>query len=207
MTTTAPSQGRTLVRALAFLSFAVLGVGTSPAGALGPASALEYEAVASQVKAPARASLNRSSGLYGSSDKWTIDLERTASYSFSETDAQENDLMYDPRATWLLGARVKISGNNLFFADDKLSLSVGVPLQTTSGRVTVLNNIFVRRKRDMRVRDLVLSLVNENLWSVAAAHQLPLAYKPLHFGYGVYAQFRGSELRHLGLGFSSRLKF
>lgn len=139
--------------------------------------------------------------------KWNVGFDRYAPRSFAETDSRETQLVLNRGETWLMGARAQISGNDLFFVDDKLSLSVGVPLQTTAGRVGVLNNIFVQRKRDMRIRDLVLSLVNEKLWSVAAAHKLPIAYKPLNFGYGIYAQFRGSELRHVGLGFSGRLRF
>lgn len=191
-----------VLAALIALSFGVLCMAALPA------SALEYEPapelVDVEAAAPARASL------YGTAEKWSAGLERTASYRFGrfgESDIRDTGLTTNHQATWLLGARVKLSGHDLFLADDKLSLSVGVPLQTTSGRVTVLNNIFVRSKRDMRVRDLVLSLVNQNLWSVAASHKVPLAYKPLNFGYGVYAQFRGSELRHIGLGFSGRLKF
>lgn len=203
MITTAGSLGLArewvVLGALASLGFSVLCMAALPA------SALEYEPASALVDveadAPARASL------YGIADKWSLKIDRTASYRFGESDIRDTGLTTNHQATWLLGARVKLSGHSLFLVDDKLSLSVGVPLQTTSGRVTVLNNIFVRSKQDMRLRDMVLSLVNQNLWSLAASHKLPLAYKPLNFGYGVYAQFRGSELRHVGLGFSSRLRF
>lgn len=205
MSTTSAPLGPVVLGALAVLSFGVFCASASQV------SALEYESEA----APARAlelhlapSAGRDQAVrVVSSGKWAVDLDSTASRSFSESDIRDTGLSANHQATWLLGAQVKLSGHNLFFADDKLSLSVGVPLQTSAGRVRMLNGIFVRGKRDMRVRDLVLSMINNNLWSLAASHKLPTGYKPLRIGYGLYAQFRGDEFKNVGLGLSSRLRF
>ena len=202
--------GRGALTALVCLSFGVVCSGAPPV------AALEYAAANTTLLDPAADIFEnrpvRSTGLHGTvpmapSGKWTLGFDGYTAQTFAEIDSRESQLKAYTPVSPLTGARVQVSGHDLFFVDDKLSLSIGVPLQATTGRVNVLNNVFVRRKRDMRVRDLVLSLLNEEMWSVAAAHQLPLAYRPLNFGYGVYAQFRGAEFQHVGLGFSSRLRF
>lgn len=213
------SKGRGVLGALICLSFGLL------CASAAPVSAIEFETLQTPIfeqnpgfgqdgategalEARFVPSIDRNETIPLDPDgKWNIGFDNYAAPSFAQTDIRETQIVLDNRTSWLTGARAQISGHSLFLIDDKLSLSLGVPLQVTAGRVPILNNVFVQNKRHMRVKDLVLSLVNEKMWSVAAAHKLPIAYKPLKFGYGVYAQFRGSELRHVGLGFSGRLSF
>lgn len=203
------SIGRGVLGALMCLSFAVL---CAPP----PASALEHAAPGVAIFDPSTGSLESqwkpplglaAAAALGSPGKWDTGFEPYTAPRFAEVDLRDMPTVLDGPATWLMGARAGGKGHRLFLVDDKLALSLGVPLKITAGRVPILNNMFVQRKRDMRVKDLVLSLVNEKQWSVAAAHKLPIVYKPLQLGYGVYAQFQGSELRHVGLGFSGRLRF
>ena len=56
--------------------------------------------------------------------------------------------------------------------DGALSLSFGGPLQSQGRDAALLNSIIVEREQGARAEDLIQSLVNEQLWSVAAAHKL-----------------------------------
>lgn len=139
------------------------------------------------------------------SDKWFVDLAGMASISYADNEASSASLFSDVGAIWSMGASLQATGYDVLIGGDALSLAVGMPLQTASGHVTISGGIFDRQTRQLRIEDQRVSLTTEEIWSLSAIHSLPFAWNLARFGYGLYAQFTGSEMDELGLGVSLHL--
>ena len=149
----------------------------------------------------------------GSTESATLRTRTTVLDGYAPLSAVETDFLEEASESELATSSLRraqgaLSELGLLMEDDgALSLSFGGPLQSQGRDAALLNSIIVEREQGARAEDLIQSLVNEQLWSVAAAHKLQQDHQPLHFGYGIYAQFRGSELQHIGIGISGRLRF